>query len=143
MVLTECKMDLFKVSSDNFLVHCISSDFAMGAGIAVSFRNRGVKQYLQTHYHQKWNKYGYCLLSPIQGYKGVCNLVTKNYYYHKPTYTTITEALMDMKSQLPNDCKIAMPYIGCGLDKLEWEKVKNIILDVFNDTNVEISVCKL
>lgn len=37
--------------------------------------------------------------------------------------------------------KLAMPRIGCGLDKLEWSKVKAIIEEVFADTDVEILVC--
>ena len=37
--------------------------------------------------------------------------------------------------------KIAMPLIGCGLDKLKWEKVRKIIIDTFNDTDIEILVC--
>jgi hypothetical protein len=39
--------------------------------------------------------------------------------------------------------KLAMPLIGCGLDKLEWANVKDIIEDVFNDMNIEILVCIL
>lgn len=144
MQLTEYKKDLFKVEPDNYLVHCISSDFAMGAGIAISFRDRGVKQYLLNHYPSNyWKGIGYSLLSPIKGYNGVFNLITKDRYYMKPTYKTIREALTDMKSKLPTDCKIAMPYIGCGLDKLEWDQVKNIIIEIFNDTDIEISVCRL
>ncbi len=38
--------------------------------------------------------------------------------------------------------KIAMPMIGCGLDKLKWDDVSKIIKDVFKDTDVEILVCK-
>lgn len=38
--------------------------------------------------------------------------------------------------------KIAMPIIGCGLDKLSWNKVSDIIKDVFMNTNMEILVCK-
>lgn len=37
--------------------------------------------------------------------------------------------------------KVAMPRIGCGLDRLEWDKVSEIIQDVFKDTNIEILVC--
>jgi hypothetical protein len=39
--------------------------------------------------------------------------------------------------------KIAMPLIGCGLDRLDWNKVKDVIEDVFSDTDIEILVCKL
>ena len=34
-----------------------------------------------------------------------------------------------------------MPLIGCGLDKLKWGKVRKIIIDTFNDTDIEILVC--
>lgn len=37
--------------------------------------------------------------------------------------------------------KFAMPRIGCGLDRLQWDKVKTIIEEVFADTDVEILVC--
>jgi len=39
--------------------------------------------------------------------------------------------------------KIAMPLIGCGLDRLDWEQVKDVIEDVFGETDIEILVCKL
>ena len=38
--------------------------------------------------------------------------------------------------------KIAMPMIGCGLDKLNWDKVSQIIKETFKDTDIEILVCK-
>ena len=38
--------------------------------------------------------------------------------------------------------KIAMPVIGCGLDKLSWDKVSEIIQEVFSDSDIEILVCK-
>jgi O-acetyl-ADP-ribose deacetylase (regulator of RNase III) len=36
--------------------------------------------------------------------------------------------------------KLAMPRIGAGLDKLDWEQVKEVIEDVFEDTDIEITV---
>ena len=41
MNLTEKKMNLFDVPENCYLVECISSDFALGAGIAKEFRKRG------------------------------------------------------------------------------------------------------
>ncbi len=38
---------------------------------------------------------------------------------------------------------LAMPKIGCGLDKLQWSKVREIICDVFKDVDIEILVCYL
>ena len=39
--------------------------------------------------------------------------------------------------------KLAMPKIGCGLDRLQWDKVYDIICDVFKDTDVDILICEL
>lgn len=36
--------------------------------------------------------------------------------------------------------KIAMPKIGSGLE-LQWNKVSEIIQEVFKDTDIEILVC--
>jgi O-acetyl-ADP-ribose deacetylase (regulator of RNase III) len=38
--------------------------------------------------------------------------------------------------------KIAMPIIGCGLDRLQWDRVSEIIKEVFKNTDIEILVCK-
>jgi len=38
---------------------------------------------------------------------------------------------------------IAMPKIGCGLDRLQWGMVREIITEVFNDLDIEILVCHL
>ena len=44
---------------------------------------------------------------------------------------------------LENDIKkIAMPVIGCGLDRLDWNDVSEQIKSVFTNTEVEILVCK-
>ena len=38
---------------------------------------------------------------------------------------------------------VAMPTIGAGLDKLPWEWVSSEIQRIFQDTDIEIIVCKL
>ena len=37
--------------------------------------------------------------------------------------------------------KIAMPQIGCGLDNLIWEKVKKILIELFENEDIEVIVC--
>ena len=70
-------------------------------------------------------------------------MITKQYYYHKPTYETLRESLEDAKIKIQEmDIKqIAIPAIGCGIDELEWDKVSAIIQDVFKDVSIEILVC--
>ena len=138
--------DLFSVSDDYYLAHCISADFGMGLGIVVEFNKRfDMKNKLQSKYPdylQKYNAHrvgGDCILEGR-----VLNLVTKERYWMKPSIITMLLALKKMKEIcLTNGIgKIAMPTIGAGLDRLQWDKVSEIIKDVFKDTDVEILVCK-
>lgn len=39
--------------------------------------------------------------------------------------------------------QLAIPRLGCGLDKLDWGRVKNILIDVFKTANVSINVFEL
>ena len=50
MTFTEVHQDLFTVPKDYALVHCISADYALGAGIAREFAKRGVKKVLKNSY---------------------------------------------------------------------------------------------
>ena len=38
---------------------------------------------------------------------------------------------------------VHMPKIGCGLDRLDWEQVYDIIGEVFENTDVEILICEI
>ena len=139
--------DLFSVSDDYYLAHCISEDFALGAGIAVEFNKRfDMRRKLNeefpdfSDYMNHYRLQGECILIDR-----VLNLVTKQKYYHKPTYKSTRQALQFMKRvcEVNNIHKIAMPAIGCGLDRLQWDRVSEIIKKVFANTDIEILVCKL
>lgn len=146
MKYSEAKQDLFTVDNTYYLAHCISADFGMGKGIAVQFnvyfdmKNRLNKKY--PGYLRKFccsNIHGDCILEDQ-----VLNLITKERYWGKPTYESITQALKKCKDICMKNGinKIAMPMIGCGLDKLNWDKVSQIIQETFKDTDIEILVCK-
>jgi O-acetyl-ADP-ribose deacetylase (regulator of RNase III) len=152
MIYREIKGDLFDVGPEYYLVHCISADFKMGAGIAKTFADLGCKRELFKRLpNYDWNKNSHSLWTkiPMREFEfpeGVIHLVTKERYFYKPTYQTIYDALHDLKLQIINEgtpMKIAMPKIGCGLDKLEWDKVREIILKVFEKTDLEILVRSL
>ena len=101
-----------------------------------------MKNKLQTKYGSYLSRYtnGDCILEDR-----VFNLITKPQYWSKPTYTSIRNALLSMKDMCKGHkvTKVAMPVIGCGLDRLEWDKVSEIIKEVFDDMDIEILVCKL
>lgn len=143
MTFTEEKGDLFAVEilSNYALCHCISSDFALGAGIAKAFAKMGVKKALCEKFPKQWQGGGYCLIIETNGVT-VANLVTKERYFHKPTLETLRQALEIFRTQAlqMGIRRIAMPKIGCGLDKLDWEDVRETIKGVLGNTEIEILV---
>ncbi len=141
MKMYERKGNLFELDNDKYyFVHCISSDYALGAGIAVEFQKRfKLKNKLQ---QLGDNKYPSCIfINPV------FNLVTKSEYWNKPTYESFTKSLEIMRDMIVelneegNTIKyLAMPKIASGLDRLQWGRVREIIKDVFKDMDIEIEV---
>ena len=134
----EFQGDLFSATNDFALCHCVSRDFNMGKGIATIFKNRyGRVEELKA---QNAN-IGGCAFLNDNG-KFLFYLVTKEKYFQKPTYESLAQSLVCMK----NHClrhgvtKIAMPKIGCGLDKLVWNRVREMILDTFSNSGIAIRV---
>lgn len=148
MIYKEEVRDLFTVpiTEDYYYAHCISADFQMGAGIAVEFQKRfDTKMLLCTKHPNYWNTWkayrmiGDCILEG-----SVLNLITKERYFNKPTYISMQYALekMCVLCELYDIKKVAMPLIGCGLDRLKWDKVSEMIQSVFKNTDIEILVCR-
>ena len=145
MNIKEVQQDLFTVPQGYYLAHCISGDYALGAGIAKAFdANYNMRFKLHRDFAipegEKFANVGRALLVD-----NVFNLVTKQRCFHKPTYDSLYETLVDMREQCEqfNITKLAMPRIAAGLDRLDWEKVKDVIEDVFGDTDIEILICVL
>ena len=133
--------DLFTVPQGYYLAHCISADFALGAGIAKTFDEvYNMRFKLFREYDMYTYEGGDALLID-----NVFNLVTKPKCYHKPRYEAIEAALETMKDIMEMNAitKLAMPKIGCGLDRCDWDEVYDIICAVFEDTDVEILICEL
>lgn len=147
MTYKEEVRDLFSAPDDYYLAHCISADFGMGKGIAVEFNKRfNMKSKLKNKYPNYLSQYindgigGDCVLEDR-----VLNLITKERYFHKPSIITMRIALQKMKKICieNNITKIAMPTIGAGLDRLSWSAVSDQIHMIFDDTDIEILVCKI
>ncbi len=154
MTIKEEKRDLFTMPDDYALAHCISADFKLGAGIAKKIDELfDVRQKLFNVFPESWiprwdktkERYrGGCILFNHKD-RIIFNLVTKRNYWDKPTLSTIKNAL----DWLSDFCycykikKLAMPRIGCGLDRQNWSDVKALIEKVLADTDVEIVVCSL
>ena len=145
MELIEKKKDLFSVDDRYMLVQCVSADFGMGKGIATQFNqhfNTKERSFeLYPKYLLKWKTEhitGDCL-----EVDRVFNLITKTHYFDKPTYSSLNDALLILRRLCDEkDIRfLAMPQIGCGLDRLEWSKVKQMLISIFEDTDISILVC--
>lgn len=141
MIIINEKKDLFTMPHGYYFAHCISSDFALGAGIAKTF---DAEYNMRFKLFRQYPNYTY-LGGEALLVDNVFNLVTKQKAWHKPTYESVREALESMRDQLEEigGTKLAMPHIASGLDRLEWFKVYEIICEVFNDVNIEIVICEL
>ena len=125
-------------SATTHLAHCISEDCNMGKGIALQFKRLfgGITELNRQRVKtgglavlQRDNRYIYCL-------------VTKKYYYSLPTYENLEKSLECLRHHcITNNVEsLAIPKIGCGLDRLAWSRVYEIISNVFQGTDIDISV---
>ncbi|KAM9855146.1 ADP-ribose glycohydrolase OARD1 [Aulostomus maculatus] len=133
--------DLFTSPPDEALAHCISEDLSMGKGIAVMFKQKfkGVAELKE----QK-KQPGECAVLR-RDRRFVYYLITKKRAFHKPTYDSLRHSLEDMKLHCVRNgiSRISMPRIGCGLDQLKWERVSEILGDIFKHTDISITVYSL
>lgn len=69
----------------------------------------------------------------------ILGLVTKDHYYEKPTLDNMRKAIWNLRKRLETSAwldgdnplltEIMMPHIGCGLDKLRWNDVKEVLFE--------------
>lgn len=128
---------------DCYYAHCISRDYALGAGIAVEFDKRyDMRNRLLKLAEEKPET----LDEKCIEVENVFNLITKEKYWQKPSYKSLEESLLEMKEKLSKNKKIkklVIPKIGCGLDRLSWDKVEPMVQEIFKDLDIEIVVCYL
>lgn len=124
------------ITENDYIAHCISGDFALGAGIAKEIDKRyNIRSILLNDPFYKRYSDGKGYVIKIDH---VFNLVTKEKYWDKPSYTNLEKSL-DILAQMLNRHHIDtihMPKIGCGLDKLSWKIVFPIIIRIFNQYNI-------
>lgn len=137
MVFQEVKGNLFSVEGEKYyFVQCISADFSMSQGLATQFNKRKDMRNKIIAERGNYNKKAIdCILI-----EDTFNLVTKKFKYNKPTYETLGKSLELMKEICLEQgiTKLAIPHLGCGLDKLDWEHVKKKIHKIFRSTDIEI-----
>ena len=120
------------------IAHCVSADYALGAGFAREIENRySIRNKLKQIGSGVYPDSIYC--------DSIINIVTKQNYWNKPTYETFTLALIKTLSVCKehNVKLLIMPRIGCGLDKLDWDKCREIIKNELVDNGIDCIVYSL
>ena len=124
------------------IAHCVSSDFQMAKGVAkqISSAYPCIKPTLKSIETLIVGS-SVSVSLPWEN-KSVFNLVTKPQFFDKPTFYDLSRSLNCMKQQLLQKGinAIAMPKIGCGLDKLKESRVFSLICDIFEKTNIKIFI---
>lgn len=138
--ITVTNGDLFKCPESYSMAHCVAEDMRMGKGIALTFKTMFGKTNELSD--QQVKQGGVAVLENNDRF--IYYLVTKTYSSGKPTLLTLRQSLESMKlhAKKNNIENIAMPLIGCGLDKLKWEDVEYILHQIFNTTGINIHVYK-
>jgi len=132
------KGDLFKSGSGANLAHCVSVDLRMGKGVATLFKKQfgGVDELRA----QQLGIGDVGVL--VRGERYVYYLITKQYYYEKPIYADLETSLVAMREHAVKYgvTEICMPRIGCGLDGMQWHRVRELLDKVFAPSNIRIKV---
>lgn len=146
MIYKEELKDIFKVKNVDVVAQCIAQDAHMGAGIAVTFKQRypNMQKEIQESKPQYPTTYLY-----NEGRKDksnrppVLNLITKPSSYNPPTFDDFKVSMSEFRDVVINKGykTIAIPMIGAGLDRLSWkEQVLPTIHETFDDLDVELTV---
>ena len=130
------------LDSNESLAHCVSADFKMAAGVARKIKQQfPLRKPTSNSVRQKalWPQ----IIEKPQRF--VYHVITKTRYFHKPTYKALRASLLALKSHAETNIvtRISMPRVGCGLDQLDWEKVRDMIQDVFHGSTVQATVLTL
>jgi len=132
--IIEIKGNLF--DSKNSLAHCVSKDLKMGAGIAVIFK----KSFGHVDELMEQTPFVGGVVSLKTGERHIFYLITKERYWHKPTYEALESSLITLSKELKekNIKSLSIPRIGCGLDGLNWKKVKTMIEKILVDVETKV-----
>lgn len=143
MKIKEITEDILSMPQGYYLAHYISGDYIPNTDISKRiYDTYNMKNKLDRDYaipvNKKYANVGRALLID-----NVFNLITKQRYFHKSLYEDIYDTFIDMREQI-NDFgieKLAIPKLIENGNCIEWDRVLDIIEDVFRDSDVSIVVC--
>lgn len=120
---------------DTMILHCISADYALGKGFAAQIEQRyKVRDFLKA--------VGKHECPDVIAVDNILNMVTKQYYYNKPTPESFNQALILAREFCleHNVKRLIMPRIGSGLDRLDWEFCRESIKYILDEFDIDCIV---
>jgi len=140
------KGDLLK-SDAQALVNAVNTVGVMGKGIALQFKNRYPTNYMV--YREACKKgelsIGKILVvkeGDLINQKFIVNFPTKQHWRSPSEISYIQYGLVALKKAIQEyDIQsIAIPPLGCGLGGLDWDVVKPMIVEAFQDLDINITI---
>jgi O-acetyl-ADP-ribose deacetylase (regulator of RNase III) len=146
--IREVKDDLFNCPSDASMAHCVSQCFTMGAGVALKFAK--AFEHKEELRDQKTKIGGVAYLgitNPDGKMRYIYYLVTKKIFSDKPTFQSLKQSCLLLRDHVVKNkvAHLCIPQIGCGLDRLDWNKdVKPMLYDLFGSLpGVQLTIYSL
>lgn len=143
------------MSEPYWMAHCVSADYAFGHG------KNGKRYGIAWEFDRRYDSKAFCIrngsgrhpeaieqimaeLPDGQSY-GILHLVTKDKHWDKPTRNDFIETLylardIMLERGVQN---LAIPPIGSGLDKLDWDWVSEQLRVMFDIIPGSLLVCRI
>ncbi|XP_052130289.1 uncharacterized protein LOC127751199 [Frankliniella occidentalis] len=133
--------DILTAPIDITMVHCVGRDLLLSDGIAKRIKER----YQLEEKLKEIDTTGRVAVQTTGAGRKIIHLITKEKSKDKPKWNDFKKAIQELRSHcVDNEIKkIWMPKIGCGLDRLKWKEVMELLKIEFQETNVEVTVCYL
>lgn len=124
--------------SDSSMAHCVSADLQMSGGIMPAFKKmcNGFEELKNQE-----RRVGQIAVSNRNDTSFVYHLVTRSNWWDAATPSSMRSCMEHLREHCQENGvdKLAIPRLGTGEDRLDWPIVKQIIEDVFKDTDISIT----
>lgn len=141
--------DVFETDIENaVLAHCVPADKRGRGGFVAEVRLHtnvsDTDDWVEQYSKQKgktgdlWVSY----LNDNSKLHKVYNMITKDFLFYDVDLKDLKSALVTLRQQMEahHETKVVMPAIGSGIDHADWKEVEILLLDVFKDTDIDITV---
>ena len=124
--------------------HCISADAKMSRGFADFLSHHNPVQRPTCKKARLFKAQVFPFWDSLNR-RYIYNLATKDKFSDKPDLPTLLSTLGAMKTHtsMYGISTVAIPKIGCGLDKMNWQDVVKLLRDVFAYSDIHIFVYTL